>query len=125
LRILPAIARGRVALIGDASGTVDAVTGHGLSLSFQQAIVLAEGMKRDDMTFYHQAHRKIAAVPIMMTRLMLLMGRSDWIRHRSIRLLQETPGLFSRLAAIHTETVPLSSFSVVDLAGFGWKFLRT
>jgi flavin-dependent dehydrogenase len=125
LRILPAIARGRVALIGDASGTVDAVTGHGLSLSFQQAIALAEAIKRDDMTFYQQAHRKIAAVPIMMTRLMLHMGRGDWIRHRSIRLLQETPGLFSRLVAIHTETVPLSSFGVVDLAGFGWKFLRT
>ena len=42
-RVLPAVARGRVALVGDASGTVDAVTGHGLSLSFQQAIHLAAG----------------------------------------------------------------------------------
>ena len=46
LRILPAVTRGRVALVGDASGTVDAVTGHGLSLSFQQAIPLAEAMRR-------------------------------------------------------------------------------
>ena len=44
LSMLPAVTRGRVALIGDASGTVDAVTGHGLSLSFQQAIALAEAM---------------------------------------------------------------------------------
>jgi flavin-dependent dehydrogenase len=125
LRILPAIARGRVALIGDASGTVDAVTGHGLSLSFQQAIPFAEAMKRDDFAYYQKAHRKIAAVPIMMSRLMLLMGRSDWIRQRTIRLFQDTPGLFARLLELHAETMPLSSVGVSDLAGFGWKFLRT
>jgi flavin-dependent dehydrogenase len=125
LRILPAITRGRVALVGDASGTVDAVTGHGLSLSFQQAIALAEAMKMDDLAHYQRAHSKIAAVPIMMSRLMLLMGRSDWIRRRTMRLLQESPHLFSRLLAIHTEAAPISSFGVADLAGFGWKFLRT
>jgi flavin-dependent dehydrogenase len=125
LRILPAVARGRVALVGDASGTVDAVTGHGLSLSFQQAIPLAEGMKRGDLAFYQHAHKKISAVPITMTRLMLLMGGSDWIRRRTIRLFQKTPGLFARLLAIHTEATPLSSVRVAELAGFGWKFLRT
>jgi flavin-dependent dehydrogenase len=125
LRILPAITRGRVALVGDASGTVDAVTGHGLSLSFQQAIALAEAMKLDDLALYQRAHKKIAAVPIAMSRLMLLMGRSDWIRRRTMRLLQETPHLFSRLLAIHTEAAPFSSFGVADLADFGWKFLRT
>jgi flavin-dependent dehydrogenase len=124
LRILPAITRRRVALVGDASGTVDAVTGHGLSLSFQQAIALAEAMKRDDLAYYQKAHEKIAAVPITMSRLMLLMGRNDWIRRRTIRLFQETPGLFSRLLELHTEAMPLSSFGVADLAGFGWKFLR-
>jgi hypothetical protein len=42
-----------------------------------------------------------------------------------MRLLQESPHLFSRLLAIHTEAAPISSFGVADLAGFGWKFLRT
>jgi len=114
-----------VALVGDASGTVDAVTGHGLSLSFQQAMPLAEAMKRDDLAHYQHAHKKIASVPIAMTRLMLLMGGSDWIRRRTIRLFQKTPGLFSKLLAIHSETMPLSSIGVSDIAGFGWKFLRT
>jgi menaquinone-9 beta-reductase len=125
LRILPAVTRGRVALIGDASGTVDAVTGHGLSLSFQQAIPLAEAMERDDLAHYQQAHKKISAVPITMTRLMLLMGGSDWIRRRTIRLFQKTPGLFARMLAIHGESMPLSSVGVAEIAGFGWKFLRT
>lgn len=125
LRILPAIARGRVALVGDASGTVDAVTGHGLSLSFQQAIPLAEAMRLSDLAHYQHAHKHIAAVPIAMSRLMLLMSRSDWIRRRTIRLFQETPGLFSRLLAIHAETLPFSSVGMAEIAGFGWKFLRT
>jgi flavin-dependent dehydrogenase len=125
LRILLEVARGRVALIGDASGTVDAVTGHGLSLSFQQAIPLAEAMRLDDLAHYQHAHKNIAAVPIAMSRLMLLMSGSDWIRRRTIRLFQETPGLFSKLLAIHTETMPLSSVGMAEIAGFGWKFLRT
>jgi flavin-dependent dehydrogenase len=125
LRILPAVVRGRVALVGDASGTVDAVTGHGLSLSFQQAMPLAEAMRHDDPAHYQQAHKKISAVPISMTRLMLLMSGSDWIRRRTIRLLQETPSLFARLLAIHTEALPLSSVGMAEIAGFGWKFLRT
>jgi menaquinone-9 beta-reductase len=125
LLILPAVTRGRVALVGDASGTVDAVTGHGLSLSFRQAIPLAEAMKRADLGYYQHAHQRIAAVPVMMSRLMLLMDANPWIRRRTIRLLEKTPGLFAKMLAIHTETLPLSSVSVGELAGFGWKFLWT
>jgi hypothetical protein len=101
------------------------VTGHGLSLSFQQAIPLAEAMGRGDLAHYQHAHKKISAVPITMTRLMLLMSGSDWIRRRTIRLFQETPGLFSKLLAIHTESIPLSSVGMAEIAGFSWKFLRT
>ena len=125
LRILPAITRGRVALIGDASGTVDAVTGHGLSLSFQQAIPLAEAMRLNDLGHYQHAHKHIAAVPTAMSRLMMIMAGSDWIRSRTVRLFEKTPRLFSRLLAIHSEAAPLSSVGLAEIAGFGWKFLRT
>jgi 2-polyprenyl-6-methoxyphenol hydroxylase-like FAD-dependent oxidoreductase len=123
LRILPAVTRGRIALIGDASGTVDAVTGHGLSLSFEQAKELADAMTNGDLSRYEAAHRKIAAVPIAMTRLMLLMERSEWIRRRALRLLQNSPGLFSRILAIHSGTQPLSAVGLSEIADFGWKFL--
>jgi menaquinone-9 beta-reductase len=123
LRILPTVTRGRIALIGDASGTVDAVTGHGLSLSFEQAAQLADAMKNGDLSRYEAAHRKIAAVPIAMTRLMLLMERSDWIRRRALRLLQNAPGSFARLLAIHSGVQPFSSVGLSEIADFGWKFL--
>jgi flavin-dependent dehydrogenase len=125
LRTLPVVARERVALIGDASGTVDAVTGHGLSLSFQQALPLAEAMRLNNLAHYQNAHKKIATVPVAMSRLMLLMGGNDWIRRKTMRLFQKTPGLFSKLLAIHAETTPFSSVGMAEIAGFGWKFLRT
>ena len=124
LRILPTVARGRVALVGDASGGVDALTGHGLSLAFQQAIPLADAMVRGDLAVYRSAHKKIAAVPNLMTRLMLLMSRSNWIRHRTIQLFEDSPSLFSRMLAIHTEAAPLSSVGTSELASFGWQFLK-
>jgi flavin-dependent dehydrogenase len=124
LQVLPTVTRGRVALIGDASGTVDALTGHGLSLSFQQAVPLAEAMGAGDLALYRAAHKKIAAIPILMTRLMLLMSDSDWIRRRTIRLFQNSPSLFSRMLAIHTEASPLSSVGAGEIANFGWQFLK-
>lgn len=124
LRILPTVTKGRIALIGDASGTVDAVTGHGLSLSFQQAISLAESMQERDLEHYESSHKKIASLAITMSRLMMLMSESDWIRRRTLRLFQITPSLFANMLAIHTGTVPLSDVGVAEIADFGWRFLR-
>jgi flavin-dependent dehydrogenase len=124
LNRLPAVTRGRVALAGDASGSVDAITGHGLSLAFQQAIFLAEAFERGDLSHYESAHRKIAAMPAIMTRLMLLMERSPWVRRRALRLFENKPGVFSKLLSIHTGAVPLSSFGVGEMIDFGWKLLK-
>jgi flavin-dependent dehydrogenase len=118
-----AVTRGRVALVGDASGTVDAITGHGLSLSFQQALRLAEAFKQGNLAHYDSHHRKIAAMPATMTRLMLLMEKNDWIRRRVLRLFRDKPVLFSKLLSIHAGEFPLSSVRARDMADFGWKFL--
>jgi hypothetical protein len=29
------------------------------------------------------------------------------------------------MLAIHTQSIPLSSLGMADIAGFGWEFLRT
>jgi flavin-dependent dehydrogenase len=120
---LPMVTKDHVALIGDSSGTVDAVTGHGLSLSFQQALHLAEAFRKGDLRPYEIAHRNIAAIPAMMTRLMLVMDGSDWIRRRTVRLFQNKPELFSKFLSIHTGARLVSSFGVSEMADFGWNFL--
>ena len=124
LRILPEVTQGCLALVGDASGTVDAVTGHGLSLAFQQATQLANALVQEDLSIYETSHRKISAVPVAMTRLMLLMERSDSIRRRSLRLLDQSPALFSRLLSVHAGALPLSSVGVGEIVEFGWKLMR-
>lgn len=53
----------RVALIGDASGSVDAITAEGLSLGFRQALALADALEADDLLKYQKAHRRLARRP--------------------------------------------------------------
>jgi flavin-dependent dehydrogenase len=119
----PEVVRGRAALVGDASGTVDAIAGHGLSLSFQQALDLAEAFEQGNLEHYQSAHRKISAMPITMARLMLLMEGNDWLRRRTLRLFQNKPELFSRLLSLHAGEAPLSSVGKGEIIDFGWKFL--
>jgi 2-polyprenyl-6-methoxyphenol hydroxylase-like FAD-dependent oxidoreductase len=46
---------GRIALVGDASGYVDALTGEGLRVGFAQASVLADRLAADDLPGYERA----------------------------------------------------------------------
>src|SRR6267143_6580047 len=68
---LKRVYRGNVALIGDASGTVDAIAGEGLGLSFRQALVLAECLESGTLDLYPTEHRRLAFRPLLMARLML------------------------------------------------------
>ena len=124
LNRLPAVTRGHIALVGDASGSVDAITGLGLSLAFQQAIFLAEAFESGDLAHYESAHRKIAAMPALMSRIMLIMDKNGWVRRRALRLFENNPNLFSKLLSIHTDSVPLSSIRVGEMIDFGWRLLR-
>lgn len=98
---LERVCGGNVALVGDASGSVDAITGEGLRLAFCQALSLAEGLKRGDLSEYQRIHRQLSLRPTMMGNLMLLMGRHPLLNERAIKSLARTPGLFAEFLAIH------------------------
>jgi menaquinone-9 beta-reductase len=49
---LQCVHRGRVALVGDASGSVDAIAGEGLELSFKQAVAFAQSLRTGDPRRY-------------------------------------------------------------------------
>ncbi len=93
--------RDDVALVGDASGGVDAITGEGLRLAFQQSRVLADAMRNRDLSAYGRAHREISRRPLWMGRLMLQLGRFDALRARALAALQRNPDMFTRLLAVH------------------------
>ncbi len=122
MRSLRKVQRGNVALLGDASGGVDAITGEGLRLAFQQAFALADAMVADDLGLYEQAHRKLAQRPMLMGELMLWLGRNPGIRSRVIRAMQNRPELFARMVALHVgKGTPGELLSTS--AQLGWKIL--
>jgi flavin-dependent dehydrogenase len=120
---LRCVAAGTRALIGEASGSVDAITGDGLSMSFQQARALADAMKRDDLAPYCQAHRAIARLPRIMAEIMLLMDNYHWFRRRALRALQAEPSLFTRMLAIHTGAMSPMRFGVQGTLSLGWQLI--
>ena len=109
-RSLRHVARGNVVLIGDASGSVDAITGEGLSLGFRQASLLANSLFSDDVTAYEYGHRTLARRPRLMGDLMLTLDRSRWLRVRALRALAARPALFAGLLAMHTGESRLPAF---------------
>jgi flavin-dependent dehydrogenase len=98
---LPRVYRGNVALIGDASGAVDAITGEGLCLCFHQAIALAESLASGDLAHYQTAHRRLARRPTLMSKLMLAMGRRTWLRERALRAMAFEPRIFQTMLSFH------------------------
>jgi flavin-dependent dehydrogenase len=100
-RQLKSVHRGAVALVGDASGSVDAITGDGLNLGFRQALALAAAMQAGDLGAYQQAHRRLARRPTLLGRLLLLLDSQPKLRHRAMRALAAHPDLFARLLAVH------------------------
>lgn len=121
---LDTVQRGNVALVGDASGGVDAITGEGLRLTFRQAFALANAMVANDLKQYEQAHRELARRPMLMGNLMLWLGSHPRIRSSVIRALESEPDLFTRLLAAHvgqgTSAGLLSTGAVLS-----WRLLTT
>lgn len=122
-RRLRRVTKGNVALIGEASGSCDAITGEGLAMGFRQAIALAEAISSGDLAAYEQAHRRIAALPHTMARAMLLMDASGWVRSRALRAFDAKPYLFQRLLSLHVGGLSPSAFGLTGALSMGWQLL--
>ena len=117
------VQRGFLALIGDASGSVDAITGEGLGILFHQAEALGRALAGGDLAPYQAAHRRIMRRPTFMADLLLAMDRWPWAGARAIRAFHDYPGLFDRLLAAHLgEASPPNE--IATHARLGWRILR-
>lgn len=90
-----------VALIGDASGGVDAITGDGICLSLQQAFALAGALKTSELHLYQKAHRRLSRVPTFLGFHLLSMDRRPWLCRRALSTLSANPQLFGKLLSAH------------------------
>jgi menaquinone-9 beta-reductase len=121
---LPAVTRGRIALVGDASGAVDAITGDGLALAFRQAAFLGAALASGDLAAYETMHRRMGRMPRLMARILLLMADSDGLRRRALRALAEHPSTFGRLLALHVGELRPAEVSL-DAFGFALRLLAS
>jgi flavin-dependent dehydrogenase len=121
-RRLKHIWRENVALIGDAAGTVDAITGEGLGLAFSQAIVLADSLKSGNLAAYQAEHRRLALRPLLMARLMLLLDGRPRLQHRTLQAFRKRPEIFKHLLALHVGELPATQL-VWDGLTLGWGLL--
>jgi len=92
-----------VALVGDAAGYLDALSGEGLALGFGSALALIHRFARAELWRYPRDHRRITASYYRMTRLLLCFARRPRARAFAVRLLSRHPRVFSALLSASSE----------------------
>jgi flavin-dependent dehydrogenase len=100
-RRLWVVTQGSVALVGDASGSVDAITGEGLGLAFRQASALADALAAGNLDLYETAHRRLMRRPTFMAGLLMLLDGRPNLQYRALHYLARHPLIFRSLLALH------------------------
>lgn len=90
------VTAGNLALVGDASGYLDAITGEGLALAFHQAVAVVEAILENRLSGYRSAHRRIVRYPTLVTRLLLEIEKRPTLRRRVMESLARDASLMSR-----------------------------
>jgi 2-polyprenyl-6-methoxyphenol hydroxylase-like FAD-dependent oxidoreductase len=120
-RRLESVVRGKVILVGDASGSADAITGEGMGMAFRQARLLAECLEANKLRRYNRLHPDILQLPQTMARLMLSMDRSEAFRNRALHMLASEPALFSRMLGVHLGSESLLRFIATRGLEVAWR----
>jgi menaquinone-9 beta-reductase len=123
LSVIRRVGRGTFALVGDASGSVDSLTGEGLGLAFQQARALAEALAKNDLAPYETAHRCINRPAVWMSRVLLALEGHAWLRHRALNALARESQLFTRILGSHGGTFSAIDFGVGSILKLGTRLL--
>jgi flavin-dependent dehydrogenase len=118
-----AVIKDRVALVGDAAGYLDAITGEGLAVTLHESAALVEALRAGDLSRYAAAHRRINRLPDFMTSLVLGLERRPRLRRRALRALAAEPALFARLLGIHARTLPPRDFGFDSALRLAWRLV--
>jgi menaquinone-9 beta-reductase len=110
-----------VVLVGDASGSVDAITGEGLNLGFQHALALPGFLDSGNLLAYQKIHRNLQFRPGIMAHFLSLLGRQKSLRERIFRSFAADPSLFSNFLDLHLghASRPRAALAATRL---GWHF---
>ncbi len=118
------VANATTALIGDASGSADSITGEGLAMTFRQARALAECLAAGSLDGYEREHRRIGRLPHAMGQLMLTMDRWPRLEARALHALAASPNLLRDLVSVHVGQKSPLYFAVTRGPQLGWNLAR-
>jgi flavin-dependent dehydrogenase len=116
--MMRSVVRRGVALIGDAAGTMDALTGQGLSLGVTQALVLAAAPAAGNIQKYENAFRRLTRRPALSGTLMLAIGRRTRLRRHLFDALAAQSSLLNFALSVHIGFRPTSAVPVGPMIRF-------
>lgn len=119
-RVLRSVHKDNLVLLGDASGSVDAVTGEGMCMAFKQSLELADAVQVGDLRRYQLQHTRLSRRPREMSTLMLMLDKHPSLQKRALASLARHPGVFASLLAVHVGGKSFSGLLSWDL----WQFCR-
>ncbi len=123
LRILHEVLRDPFVLLGDASGSVDSLTGEGMGLAFQHADALGEAISEGDLSLYAAAHRRINRPHEQASRLLIALEKRAWLRWRAFSALARDSQIFDRLLAAHSGCASPPRFGAREIFQLGLRML--
>jgi flavin-dependent dehydrogenase len=105
------VVSGEVALIGDAAGAPDPITGEGMSLALRSAIRLADAIRKADIQTYARWRRREGAKARRLGRRFLAIGR---VSDRVVGSLNRRPDLMGVLMRVMTGAQDLTAVSIAN-----------
>jgi flavin-dependent dehydrogenase len=118
-----AVARAPVFLVGDASGYVDAITGEGLSLAFEQGLALARCLAEGTPRRYASLHRRIVRRPVALIEALLWIEQHPRLRRRLVAALSHNPEAFAQLLGLN-DGLPMLSLRPATLLRLAPALIR-
>ncbi len=120
-----------IALIGDAAGYLDAITGEGISLALAQADALCETIVEPlgrlkvvlsgrELAPYARAYTRIVRPYYVMTQATLVLSRFPWLADRLIHSLGTQPEIFQRLLSFNMGRTPGAGELLTTLGRLMW-----
>jgi len=109
---------GRVALVGDAAGYLDALTGEGLCLGLRQAEALAECIAEGRLTDYPGRHKAIKFRHRMVVSGLLWLIHHEPLKHRVFNALFQTPKQYRAVVRFAVEEARLRELLTPQLPRF-------
>ncbi|MDO5501922.1 MAG: NAD(P)/FAD-dependent oxidoreductase [Actinomycetia bacterium] len=92
--------RGRVLLVGDAAGYVDALTGEGLTIGFAQARAAVEAVAGGDPARYERDWWRISTVPLGLAAGLVGATAMVPVRERIVAAAERLPGVFGSVVSV-------------------------